>query len=444
MSEISLNSELKTANELKILDHVPPENCAKLRNHAEGLKRPVIKSNNTMEVNQRDTKALYKNTDIDTTRNDWAEWAWSLNRKENDEVKCSEKKLQKMDNLLELGKDNPSKNKDSKEEIVTEDDIFEDCKENKSFNRRWAINALRYANLNFEQGNFEGAIERYTKAIEHDPTNFRYFINRSIAHEKLRMWKEALRDAERAALVHLKTYNSIRNPKIFCMLGKCFAHFKEYSKADQVFRQSIRISHDVEVHSAMRQNRLNFFREIGISDKTIEDHKWYAFCRSLSVAADTLTKFDIQSLKEQFEQVNLSNQDRNQETASMETISNVPDNAKKISQPISSPSILEYKNLKPFRKDMFMLSRAVKRRRNKKSLKSFEYNSVQNKLPSSAGNEGRNLEPASSNACGQIPIVACHEKPCSSRKKNKSRRQREAKRQKQKVRLIDLRYITQP
>ncbi|CCW64389.1 unnamed protein product [Phytomonas sp. EM1] len=53
-------------------------------------------------------------------------------------------------------------------------------------------------NKAFAEKRFEDAVLLYSQAIEHDPENFIYYSNRAAAHQELRNYDEAIRDAKKS------------------------------------------------------------------------------------------------------------------------------------------------------------------------------------------------------------------------------------------------------
>ena len=59
-------------------------------------------------------------------------------------------------------------------------------------------------NAAFREGKFTEAIPLYTKAIELDPNNFKYLVNRSLCFASLSQWTESFEDANNALKLNVK------------------------------------------------------------------------------------------------------------------------------------------------------------------------------------------------------------------------------------------------
>ena len=57
-----------------------------------------------------------------------------------------------------------------------------------------AKKAMSDANVDFKAKNFDGALEKYTKAIELDPEEDLYRANRANVYLKMKKWSEAEQD----------------------------------------------------------------------------------------------------------------------------------------------------------------------------------------------------------------------------------------------------------
>ncbi|CAJ0748089.1 12151_t:CDS:2 [Entrophospora sp. SA101] len=70
-----------------------------------------------------------------------------------------------------------------------------DRKGKKTLRLENALQEKEMGNGFFKRGNYELAIEHYGKAIEHDPKESIYFINRAMAYLKLQKWEKAEKDS---------------------------------------------------------------------------------------------------------------------------------------------------------------------------------------------------------------------------------------------------------
>ena len=77
-----------------------------------------------------------------------------------------------------------------------------------------AKKAMSDANVDFKAKNFEGALEKYTKAIELDPAESTYPSNRANVYLKMKKWKEAETDASTA--LKMKPNHAKVNETLHC------------------------------------------------------------------------------------------------------------------------------------------------------------------------------------------------------------------------------------
>ncbi|CAG8555374.1 11947_t:CDS:2 [Acaulospora colombiana] len=77
-----------------------------------------------------------------------------------------------------------------------------DRKGKKTFRIEQALKEKETGNTFFKKGNYKKAIEHYGKALELDPKEAVYVINRAMAHLKLKNWVEAESDCTLGLLLH--------------------------------------------------------------------------------------------------------------------------------------------------------------------------------------------------------------------------------------------------
>lgn len=89
-------------------------------------------------------------------------------------------------------------------------------------------------------GHYNAAIDLFTEAIRLDPTDFRFFGNRSYCYERIQQYDKALKDAEKSISI------SPNWPKGYFRKGRALAGQKQYSTAEQAFLQVVRLDKNCE------------------------------------------------------------------------------------------------------------------------------------------------------------------------------------------------------
>ncbi|XP_036365379.1 tetratricopeptide repeat protein 31 isoform X2 [Octopus sinensis] len=91
-----------------------------------------------------------------------------------------------------------------------------------------------------QMGHYAAAIDLFTEAIRLDPSDFRFFGNRSYCYERIQQYDKALKDAEKSISI------SSNWPKGFFRKGRALAGQKQYSKAEEAFLQVIQLDINCE------------------------------------------------------------------------------------------------------------------------------------------------------------------------------------------------------
>ncbi|XP_064601686.1 uncharacterized protein LOC135467776 isoform X2 [Liolophura sinensis] len=102
--------------------------------------------------------------------------------------------------------------------------------------RQLAIRGNEMAQL----GHYSAAIDLFTEAIKLDPSDFRFFGNRSYCFDRIQQYDKALRDAEKAILL------SPDWPKGYFRKGRALAGLKFNADAEQAFMQVLKLDKNCE------------------------------------------------------------------------------------------------------------------------------------------------------------------------------------------------------
>jgi len=86
-----------------------------------------------------------------------------------------------------------------------------------------------------QQNDYTGAVEMFTKAISLDPTDFRFFGNRSYCFDRLENYTKALVDSDAAIKLAPEW------PKGFFRKGRALTGLNRFQEAEQVFQQVLKL-----------------------------------------------------------------------------------------------------------------------------------------------------------------------------------------------------------
>lgn len=98
-----------------------------------------------------------------------------------------------------------------------------------------AYDWLNLGDAAYYAGEYEKAIDNYTKAIEINPEDAMAYNNRGVAYHKLEQYENAISDLTKAIEIHSEESNYYRNR------GVSYHHFKQYEKAIKDFTKAIEI-----------------------------------------------------------------------------------------------------------------------------------------------------------------------------------------------------------
>jgi len=99
---------------------------------------------------------------------------------------------------------------------------------------------------------FSDAIEKYTSAIDLDPSNAVYLSNRAAAHSKMGNHELAIEDCQRALYIDPK-YS-----KVMGRMGLAYTEMKEYEKAIESYTRAL----EFEPHNESYQNNLRVAQDM--------------------------------------------------------------------------------------------------------------------------------------------------------------------------------------
>ncbi|PSB04588.1 tetratricopeptide repeat-containing S1 family peptidase [Merismopedia glauca] len=119
------------------------------------------------------------------------------------------------------------------------------------------------ANDKYEKGNYQEAIENYTKAIEIDPQYTNAYNNRGIAYGNLGNYQQAISDYARAIALNPQ------DPDAYYNRGNAYDDLGEYQKAISDYDRAITLNpQDLEAYN----NRGIAYRKLGDYQKAISDY----------------------------------------------------------------------------------------------------------------------------------------------------------------------------
>ncbi|KAM4636282.1 uncharacterized protein O3C94_017457 [Discoglossus pictus] len=103
------------------------------------------------------------------------------------------------------------------------------------------IRHLAERGINFvEDGNYSKAIELFSEAIRLDPKDYRFFANRSYCYEQLKLYPEALKDAENSIQL------SAVYPKGYFRKGRALLGCNRFLEAEEAFNMVLHLDKSCE------------------------------------------------------------------------------------------------------------------------------------------------------------------------------------------------------
>lgn len=157
-----------------------------------------------------DLRSLFAKEQIEDTADEWTAWAWQLNNvlpadsSYLGRVRRGNEMLAEHDELDNEEQDpnqdpNQAGGSTSEPKLYNLDELQErrKMKKDEMFHDDWSLANENNGNKLMSKGKHELASELYTRAIEHQSIDGSLFFNRSIAFQKMNMFKLALIDAAR-------------------------------------------------------------------------------------------------------------------------------------------------------------------------------------------------------------------------------------------------------
>jgi hypothetical protein len=111
-------------------------------------------------------------------------------------------------------------------------------KENKLQNIDKSIELAILANQKAEALKFNEAIDLFSQALVYNPSDYRFYVNRSYCYDSIQDYRSALRDAEIAIQIRSDW------PKCHYRKGKALAGLKNYEEAEMALKKVISIEKD--------------------------------------------------------------------------------------------------------------------------------------------------------------------------------------------------------
>ncbi|RWS06208.1 uncharacterized protein B4U79_04176 [Dinothrombium tinctorium] len=140
------------------------------------------------------------------------------------------------------------------------------------------------------KNDYEAAISFYSKAIDLNANDFRFYCNRSLCYENMKKFENALKDAEKA--IELNPYR----PKPYFRKARAMLALKSYEEAEEAFKNVLKIDPNCEATiNEMLNLRIITLREIGFDiDAALLAAKR---CTSIAEAIDFVVNIELLSMK---------------------------------------------------------------------------------------------------------------------------------------------------
>lgn len=122
-------------------------------------------------------------------------------------------------------------------------------------------------NNNFKKGLYAEAINDYSQAISNNPTEAVYYTNRAICHSKLRQFRPAMEDCERAIRCNSKSI------KGFYLLGQCQMELIDAGECHNITMKDVLANLSVAYRLAISEHS-SFIDEIANLIRQAKKKQW--------------------------------------------------------------------------------------------------------------------------------------------------------------------------
>lgn len=166
--------------------------------------------------------------------------------------------------------------------------------------RKLAIRGNELAN----KGDYRGAIELFSSAISLDPSDHRFFGNRSYCFDQSNQYDKALKDAERAISLAKEW------PKGYFRKGRALAGLKSFNDAEKAYEQVLKL--DPGCEEAMQElKRVRVLQLMDMGFMRVQSEIAVIKCGNVQAAAEALLSgaLDENSLQDLDEEVYISEEE---------------------------------------------------------------------------------------------------------------------------------------
>lgn len=140
-------------------------------------------------------------------------------------------------------------------------------KEEITQNREKSVDLAKLANYKAESGQFLEAVELFNQAIELNPKDYRFYVNRSYCFDSIQDFRNALKDAETA--IKLKP----DWPKCHYRKGKALAGLKNYQESEIALKKVLQLeSNCQEALQELKKVRENAIIDMGYDSNTADQY----------------------------------------------------------------------------------------------------------------------------------------------------------------------------
>lgn len=148
------------------------------------------------------------------------------------------------------------------------------------------------------------AIEMFTEAIQLDPTDFRFFGNRSYCYDRTQQYEKAFKDAESATVL------AAQWPKGYFRKGRALTGLERYQEAEEAFQHVLQLDADCpDAQFELAKVRVRILTDMGFDVSLAEESvRKYG---TVQFALEALLAGNVSPRSDGEEQMNLSDLERN-------------------------------------------------------------------------------------------------------------------------------------